>query len=178
MVLREAVATVAAVLSATQIGIDKSKQNGVNYVEQLHAYYSEEEGIILNNPAGSSASTSMWYLIYPAILFTHIHPLSPEEQRFAGCFINHREMVEAFLIMKETESLIIWASILLPWSPMITGYGRNLIVQPVWDAFSDGRNDRRGKICESGFECLDYVNEFDGSAFTSCCCTCAGLLPG
>ncbi len=75
----EAVTTVASVLSATLMGIDKSSQDGADYVSQLHAYFSEEENIILNNPAGSSKTTSMWYLIYPAILYTQVSVCYPEE---------------------------------------------------------------------------------------------------
>ena len=75
----EAVTTVASVLSATLMGIDKASQDGANYVSQLHAYFSEEENIILNNPAGSSKTTSMWYLIYPAILYTQVSVCYPEE---------------------------------------------------------------------------------------------------
>ncbi|NLN66385.1 MAG: hypothetical protein GX144_13475 [Clostridiaceae bacterium] len=68
---QEAVTVIAAVLSATLSGVDKSDQNGVDYVQMLNAFSSEREGIILNNPSGSSAGTSMWYLLYPAILYTH-----------------------------------------------------------------------------------------------------------
>lgn len=77
----EAVTTVASVLSATLMGIDKSSQDGVNYVSQLHAYFSKEENIILNNPAGSSKTTSMWYLIYPAILYTQVSVCYPDEMQ-------------------------------------------------------------------------------------------------
>lgn len=68
---QEAVTVIAAVLSATLSGMDKSNQNEVNYVQMLDAFFSEKEGIILNNPTGNSAGTSMWYLLYPAILYTH-----------------------------------------------------------------------------------------------------------
>lgn len=67
---QEAVTNIASILSASLLGADKSK--GTDYVEQLGAFYSEEERIILNNPAGSSETTSMWYLIYPAILFAQV----------------------------------------------------------------------------------------------------------
>jgi len=68
---QEAVTVIAAVLSATLSGVDKSDQNGKDYVQALNAFFSEKEGIILNNPSGDSAGTSMWYLLYPAILYTH-----------------------------------------------------------------------------------------------------------
>ena len=32
----------------------------------------------MNNPAGSSATTSMWYLLYPTILFAHLSDLYPD----------------------------------------------------------------------------------------------------
>ena len=76
---QEAVTAIAAVLSATQLGVDKSNQNGNNYVSMISAFYSEQEKIVLNNPSGSSQTTSMWYLLYPAILFTQVSYLYPNE---------------------------------------------------------------------------------------------------
>ena len=67
---QEAVTNIAAVLSGTLLGLNKA-----DYVDQLAAFYSEEEKIILNNPSGSSATTSMWYLLYPTILFAHVYDL-------------------------------------------------------------------------------------------------------
>lgn len=75
----EAVTTAAAVFSATLVGIDKANQNGINYVRMLNAYFNPVEGIFLNNPGRSSVDASMWYLLYPAILFTHISRQYPEE---------------------------------------------------------------------------------------------------
>lgn len=79
---QEAVTNIAAVLSATLLGIDKSSTPGdIDYVEQLTAFFSEDEKIILNNPAGSSETTSMWYLIYPAILYAHVANLYPDHHK-------------------------------------------------------------------------------------------------
>ena len=75
----EAVTTAAAVFSATLAGIDKANQNGINYVRMLNAYFNPAEGIFLNNPGGSSAETSMWYLLYPALLFAQVSRQYPEE---------------------------------------------------------------------------------------------------
>ncbi len=76
----EAVTTIASVLSASLIGIDKSNQNGIDFVSQLNAFFSQSEGVVLNNPAGSSETTSMWYMLYPAIMYTQISSLYPNEQ--------------------------------------------------------------------------------------------------
>lgn len=102
---QEAVATIASVLSAALTGIDKSRQNGINYVEQLHAYFSETEGIVLNNPGGSSEGASMWYMLYPAVLFTEVSVCYPEEQQIRedalACI---EKWYEAGKIMLETGS--------------------------------------------------------------------------
>ena len=80
---QEAVTCIAAVLSASLNGIDKSDDEGLNYVRMLNAFYSKEEKIILNNPSGSSAAASMWYLIYPAVLYAQTAALYPDEKQMA-----------------------------------------------------------------------------------------------
>lgn len=100
---QEAVTVIASVLSATQLGIDKSNQNGINYVKMISAFYSEEEKIILNNPSGSSETTSMWYLLYPAILFAQVSILYPEETDLRNQMLNTIESwYQAYKTMKET----------------------------------------------------------------------------
>jgi len=78
---QEAVTTAAAILSATLVGINKADQNGINYVRMLNAYFNKVEGIFLNNPGRRSYGTSMWYLLYPALLFTQVSKHYPEETR-------------------------------------------------------------------------------------------------
>lgn len=71
---QEAITNVAAVISATLNGIDKADEEE-DYVAQLSTFYNDEEKVFLNNPNGSSASTSMWYVLYPTILFAHASDL-------------------------------------------------------------------------------------------------------
>lgn len=84
----EAVVTMASVLSATLLGIDKSNQNGTNYVSQLGCYYLPEERIVTNNPGGKSADYSMWYILYPSILFTEISMQYPDEEEIRQDCLN------------------------------------------------------------------------------------------
>ena len=49
---QEAVTNIASVLSATLLGIDKSDQDGHNYVNALNAFFSESEQVVINNPSG------------------------------------------------------------------------------------------------------------------------------
>ena len=69
---QEAVTSIAAVLSATLMGIDKSNQDGHNFVAPLNVYFNEDENVVINNPSGNSRNISMWYMIYPALLFTQV----------------------------------------------------------------------------------------------------------
>ncbi len=102
---QEAVTAIAAVLSATLLGVDKSNQNGINYVEQLSAFYSREEKVVLNNPSGNSETTSMWYLLYPAILFTQVSLHYPEETELrAQALSNIESWYQAYLVMREENS--------------------------------------------------------------------------
>ena len=66
----EAINTMAAVLSGTLVGIDKSNQDGYNWVEMCENWYNIGNGqdIYLNNlHAGSK--TSFWYVLFPNLLF-------------------------------------------------------------------------------------------------------------
>jgi|LSQX01.3.fsa_nt_gb hypothetical protein len=101
---QEAVTNIASVLSASLLGIDKSNQNGVNFVAMLNAFFSEDEQIVLNNPAGSSEHTSLWYLIYPAILFVEVSLLYSEEAILrANSLTTIESWYQAALVMLDSE---------------------------------------------------------------------------
>ncbi|MDD3999408.1 MAG: hypothetical protein PHX62_00745 [Bacilli bacterium] len=96
---QEAVTVIASVLSATQIDLDKRTLDR-NYVSELISFYSETEKVVLNNPAGSSKTTSMWYMLYPAILFTQVSILYPEELTLrAAALENIESWYQAYLVM-------------------------------------------------------------------------------
>jgi hypothetical protein len=68
---QEAINLMASVLSATLVGVDKSNQNGHNYVKMLQTFYNKDNGenVILNNPKAISGQ-SFWYELLPQILFS------------------------------------------------------------------------------------------------------------
>lgn len=75
---QEAINMMAAVLSATLVGIDKSQQNGQDYVKMLQTFYNKDSGenLLLNNPKGLSGQ-SFWYELLPHVLFyglTYYYP--------------------------------------------------------------------------------------------------------
>lgn len=85
----ESLGTMGAVLGATLVGIDKSKQD-FNYVRMLKNYFNRETGwnIMMNNttPAaganGGGYGRDWWYDVYPNLLFYAIYDLYPQEADF------------------------------------------------------------------------------------------------
>lgn len=86
----EALANMGAVLGATLVGIDKSQQNGTNYVKMLKNYFNRDTGwdIMMNNTApevallGGGYGRDWWYDVYPNVLFYAICEKYPAEHDF------------------------------------------------------------------------------------------------
>ena len=65
----EAINTVAAVLGATLVGIDKSNQNGRNWVLMQESYYNQDCGdFIFLNASCTDTDGSFWYTLFPNVL--------------------------------------------------------------------------------------------------------------
>lgn len=86
----EAINCMAAVLSATLVGIDKSNQSGYNWVEMCENWYNIDSGeyIYLNNRHADSG-TSFWYVLFPNLIFYQLAYYYPE----TGDFQNEIRMV-------------------------------------------------------------------------------------
>lgn len=86
----EALANMGAVLGATLAGIDKSNQQGMNYVAMLKNYFNRDTGwdIMMNNTApevallGGGYGRDWWYDVYPNVLFYAIWEKYPDEPGF------------------------------------------------------------------------------------------------
>lgn len=73
----EALANMGSVLGASLVGLDKSKQGGMNYVAMLKNYFNKDTGwdIMMNNTApevallGGGYGRDWWYDVYPNVLF-------------------------------------------------------------------------------------------------------------
>lgn len=86
----EALATMGAVMGGTLAGIDKSNQQGFNYVGMLKNYFNSETGwdIMMNNTCpevallGGGYARDWWYDVYPNVLFYAIYDLYPNEPGF------------------------------------------------------------------------------------------------
>ncbi|HRJ71711.1 MAG TPA: hypothetical protein PLS03_05770 [Terrimicrobiaceae bacterium] len=84
----DAITCLGAVLGATLAGIDKSAQNGENWVDQLRIYYSHKNGtnLYLNNP-GARSGQSFWYELLPSLLFYQIYDHYPSTPGFREQFL-------------------------------------------------------------------------------------------
>ncbi|MEO1013071.1 MAG: hypothetical protein AAFX53_17375, partial [Bacteroidota bacterium] len=86
-IFHESLASIGAVLGASLVGIDKSDQNGENYVAMLKNYFNSETGwdIIMNNTCpevallGGGYGRDWWYDVYPNLLFYAVSDLYPNE---------------------------------------------------------------------------------------------------
>jgi hypothetical protein len=86
----EALANMGSVLGATLVGLDKSRQQGQNYVGMLKNYFNKDTGwdIMMNNTApevallGGGYGRDWWYDVYPNVLFYAIYDKYPAEPDF------------------------------------------------------------------------------------------------
>ena len=77
----EAINCMAAVLSGALVGIDKTNQDGFDYVRMCENYFNKANGqrVFLNSTGGSPSS--FWYTTYPNILFFCLTDLFPKHHR-------------------------------------------------------------------------------------------------
>jgi hypothetical protein len=74
----EAINVLPAVISATLIGIDKSNQNGHNWVLGCEEWFNRrpEENVYLNGPMAQSGD-DWWYAMMPNVFFYQLYDLYP-----------------------------------------------------------------------------------------------------
>lgn len=79
----EAINTMAAVLSATLVGINKSDQYGYNWVEMCENWFNigTTKNMYLNN-LHTHTKTSFWYVLFPNLLFYQLAYYYPDTGDF------------------------------------------------------------------------------------------------
>lgn len=85
----EALGALGAVLGATMVGIDKSKQEGINYVRMLRNYFNKDNGwnIIQNFTnkgahIGGGYGNDFWYEVHNNVLFYSVADKYQDEPEF------------------------------------------------------------------------------------------------
>lgn len=79
----EAINVLPAVISASLVGIDKSQQDGHNWVLMCEEFFNRrpEENVYLNHPVAQSGS-DWWYDTMPNVFFYQLYDLYPETGDF------------------------------------------------------------------------------------------------
>lgn len=79
----EAINVIPAVVGASLVGIDKSNQNGYNWVKMCREYFNNrpEENVYLNHPVAESGD-DWWYATMPNIFFYQLYDLYPGTDDF------------------------------------------------------------------------------------------------
>jgi hypothetical protein len=74
----EAINVLPAVISASLVGINKSNQNGYNWVLMCEEFFNKrpEENVYLNSPVASSGS-DWWYETMPNVFFYQLYDMYP-----------------------------------------------------------------------------------------------------
>ena len=83
----EAINVLPAVISASLAGINKSNQNGYNWVLMCEEFFNKrpEENVYLNSPVASSGS-DWWYETMPNVFFYQLYDMYPNTGDFAYQF--------------------------------------------------------------------------------------------
>lgn len=90
-IFHESLATIGSVFGASLVGIDKSNQNGKNYVTMLKNYFNSDTNwnIVMNNTCpevallGGGYARDWWYDVYPNVLFYGVANFYPEEKDYS-----------------------------------------------------------------------------------------------
>ncbi|RJP56348.1 MAG: T9SS C-terminal target domain-containing protein [Ignavibacteriales bacterium] len=79
----EAINVIPAVVGASLIGIDKSNQNGYDWVKMCREFFNNrpEENVYLNHPSATSGD-DWWYATMPNVFFYQLYDLYPETVDF------------------------------------------------------------------------------------------------
>ncbi|GET21183.1 hypothetical protein [Prolixibacter denitrificans] len=87
-IFHESLTTMGAVLGATLMGIDKSNQDGKDYVNMLRNYFNKDTGwdIMMNNTCpevallGGGYGRDWWYDVFPNVIYYGIMNFYPNEE--------------------------------------------------------------------------------------------------
>lgn len=79
----EAINVIPAVVGAALVGIDKSNQNGYDWVKMCREFFNNrpEENVYLNHPSATSGD-DWWYATMPNVFFYQLYDLYPETVDF------------------------------------------------------------------------------------------------
>lgn len=99
---QEAVTQIASVVGASLVGVNKSDQDGRNYVDMLRTFFHPDQGVASNTPSASSAapgSASIWYRTTANILYYMLGDQYPDAKDMTPML---RSIADKYTAMLET----------------------------------------------------------------------------
>ena len=80
----ESLPTMGSVLGASLIGIDKSNQNGIDYVSMCKQFFNRANGVnLIQNGVNQKPGETFWYEIWPGMAFSMVEDLYPQKTDLA-----------------------------------------------------------------------------------------------
>lgn len=77
----ESLPTMGSLISASLLGIDKSNQDGVDYVTMIRQFFNKKNGTnLILNGLNRKAGSSFWYEIWPAMAYSMLVDLYPQKE--------------------------------------------------------------------------------------------------
>jgi hypothetical protein len=111
----EAINIIPAIVSASLVGINKSNQGGINWVEKIKDFYNVVNGQnVYLNGSNSSSGNDWWYDVMPNIFFYQAYDLYPEIPGFENQFIS---VADQWL-----KSVVAMGGKTTPWSIPMMNY--------------------------------------------------------
>ena len=87
--IAEAINCIPAVVGASLVGIDKSSQNGYNWVSMCQEWFNKKDGLLVfQNGADGQTTDDWWYETMPNVFFYQLYSLYPNINGFNSIFIN------------------------------------------------------------------------------------------
>ena len=85
----EAINCMPAVVGASLVGIDKSSQNGYNWVSMCQEWFNKKDGLLVfQNGADGQTTDDWWYETMPNVFFYQLYSLYPGMEGFNTIFAN------------------------------------------------------------------------------------------
>ncbi|MGI6624762.1 MAG: hypothetical protein ACOX57_05065 [Limnochordia bacterium] len=109
---QEGINLMAAVVGASLVGIDKSDQHRENWVLMLKEFYNHANGLnlVLNHSQGSTSS--LWYSVFPNMLFLMALDLYPELGDVETVLVDGGTLTMNEIARRSTETALKWVDTL------------------------------------------------------------------
>lgn len=79
----EAINIIPSLIGATLVGVDKSNQNGINWVLKSKDFFNKKNNqLVYLNGYSSTSGTDWWYDLMPNVFFYQLHSQYPDTPDF------------------------------------------------------------------------------------------------